>query len=230
MTDPGIGGVVEIAAHAGGTRDVAHQDEHRDDGELIEARDREGLGAERRQGMGPAADRDGAEEAGGEDRQADRHPKDEQREQRDDARRGRSQCRSFRASRRAAFVGQERETWSRRASTKTSTISTAHRGRCRSEAPCRWARTGCSEAACFRRAAPPLVPVTNSRHDQIAVMPAAQRLDAEARDPLELRPDDGGHHVGGDVRSGAPAITDGAGHREYQQHDREVERPVRAAR
>ena len=77
---------------------------------------------------------------------------------------------------------------------------------------------------------PAVVPVTNSRHDQIAVIAGGERLDAEARNPLELRPDHGGDHIGGDVRSGAPAVTDGAGHREYQQHDREVERPDRAAR
>ena len=81
VPDPRIGRVIEVASHAGGARHVAHQHEHRNDRELVEARDREGLGAERGQRLRPAADRDRAEQARDQHRQPDRHAQDEQREQ-----------------------------------------------------------------------------------------------------------------------------------------------------
>ena len=75
-----------------------------------------------------------------------------------------------------------------------------------------------------RRAA--VWPVTNRRHDQTAYDGGGEHLDGDARDPLEFRSDQRGHHVGRHVRAGAAAVTDRAGDREHQQHHRKIERAV----
>ena len=225
MADPGIGGVVEIAAHAGGAGDVAHQHEHRNDGELIEARDREGFRAERGQRVGPAADRHRAEEADGEHRQADRHPQDEQREQRDDA--GEADLGVGHSGLPMARLSStSRGTWPRRAS--TNDFDDQH-GRIEADADGerlvdrleRDVQKLRAFAETARGRSGDEQPPRPDRRDA-----GGQRLDAEARNPFERGTDHGGDHVGGDMRAGAPAIADRAGHREHQQHDRKIERAV----
>ena len=237
MADPGIGRVVEIAAHAGGAGDVAHQHEHRNDRKLVEARDREGFRAQRRQRMLPAADGDVAEEPGNQHRQADRHAQDEQQEQPGDAdepdrgvahgRLSRERPFSGLCSIDAAFIGQQGPRRSaqheglREQHQRIEPDPGAEREIDRLERDVEEER---AFAEPRRGASGDEEPPAPDRRDD-----RGEQLDEDAVDPLEARTEQGLEDVGGDVGAGAAAIGDGRRHDQHQERDRQVERAVERA-
>src|SRR5262249_53764094 len=80
-----VGGLEQLLRHVAARGDRAHQDEERDDGERIGARQGEWHGAEHLQRPAPAVDGGVAEEPARGEREADRHAEEDQQQQADDA-------------------------------------------------------------------------------------------------------------------------------------------------
>jgi hypothetical protein len=84
--DPAVGRVVEVAAEPGRRGEAAHQDEERQDRELVVGDGGEDLPGEGVERGGPGRERDGAEEARDQNCDADRRAGSHQREHEEEAR------------------------------------------------------------------------------------------------------------------------------------------------